>query len=124
MDVEPALIDADADRVTQVVTNLLTNALKFTPPGGRATVAVRTTTDPSGARRARLTVRDTGPGIPAEELPHVFQRFYRGADAERGSGTGIGLAVVAELVAAHGGAVHADSPPGGGALFTVTLPAL
>ncbi len=98
-----------------MVTNLLTNALKCTPSGGRVTMAVRTITDPPGACHGRLTARATAPGIPAEEPPHIFQRFHRSAGAERGTGAGIGLAVVAELVAAHGGAVHADSPPGGGA---------
>jgi two-component system sensor histidine kinase BaeS len=72
---------------------------------------------------ARLTVADTGPGIPAADLPHVFERFWRGIGAKTRSGAGIGLAVVAELAAAHGGTVTAASPPGSGAIFTVTLPA-
>lgn len=107
----------DATRLTQVVTNLLTNATKFTPPDGTVTVAVdRDETD------AVLTVTDTGPGIAADELPHVFERFWRGRAAGGRSGTGIGLAVVTALVQAHHGAVTATSPAGGGACFTVRLP--
>lgn len=112
-----APVSADEARITQIVTNLLTNAIKYTPPGGQVTV---TTTAAGDA--ARLTVADTGPGIPAADLPHVFERFWRGTGADGRSGTGIGLAVVAELAAAHGGTVTAASPPGGGAVFTVTLP--
>lgn len=112
----------DQGRLAQVVTNLLTNALKFTAPGGEVTVTTRTHAEARGASAARLVVADTGPGIPAAELPFVFQRFWRGSDADKHGGTGIGLAVVAELVAAHEGTVRADSPPGGGAVFTVSLP--
>lgn len=119
VDTEPAPVHADPDRVTQIITNLLTNAAKFTPPGGQVTLATR----PSGAT-ARLTVTDTGPGIPATDLPHVFERFWRGPTATGQAGTGIGLAVAAELAAAHGGTLTATSPPGGGARFTLTLPAV
>jgi two-component system sensor histidine kinase BaeS len=118
LDSEPAVVSADEARITQVTVNLLTNAVKYTPPGGQVTVTTRAE---DGA--ARLTVADTGPGIPAADLPHVFERFWRGAGAKTRSGAGIGLAVVAELAAAHGGTVTAASPPGSGAVFTVTLPA-
>lgn len=118
LDTAPAVAVADEARITQVATNLLTNAVKYTPPGGQVTVTTRAE---DGA--ARLTVADTGPGIPAADLPHVFERFWRGAGAKTRSGAGIGLAVVAELAAAHGGTVTAASPPGSGAIFTVTLPA-
>ena len=121
-DLESAPVQGDEDRLVQVVTNLLTNALKFTPPGGQVTVATGTRADGQGAKGAKLTVADTGPGIPSDELSLVFQRFWRGSGAEKRGGTGIGLAVVAELVAAHGGTVAAESPPSGGALFTVSLP--
>ena len=79
-----------------MITNLLTNALKFTPPGGRVTIS----TGPSGAE-AVLQVTDTGAGIPADDLPRIFDRFWRGQQAGQASGSGIGLAVAAELVQAH-----------------------
>ncbi|GBC87766.1 Signal transduction histidine-protein kinase BaeS [bacterium HR12] len=100
------------------MVNLLSNALRHTPGGGRITVRTGVRGD-----EAVLEVLDTGPGIAAEDLPHVFERFYRGRGAEAGPGSGIGLAVVAELVAAHGGAVEAANRPEGGAAFTVRLPA-
>ncbi|EWT05613.1 histidine kinase [Intrasporangium chromatireducens Q5-1] len=113
----PVFVDADATRLTQVITNLLTNAAKFTPVGGAVTVTV--------ARKdadALLVVADTGPGIPADELPHLFERFWRGRAAGPRAGSGIGLAIVHALVTAHGGTVTAESPSGGGARFTVRLP--
>lgn len=118
LDTAPAVVNADEARVAQIATNLLTNAVKYTPPGGEVTVTTR-----ADAGAARLTVADTGPGIPAADLPHVFERFWRGSGARSASGTGIGLAVVAELATAHGGSAAAASPPGAGAVFTVTLPA-
>lgn len=118
LDTEPAMVSADEARITQVAVNLLTNAVKYTRPGGQVSVTTR-----AGDGTPRLTVADTGPGIPEADLPHVFERFWRGAGVRARSGTGIGLAVVAELAAAHGGTVTAASPPGSGAVFTVTLPA-
>lgn len=114
-DLGPAPVEGDAERLRQVVVNLLSNALRHTPPGGRIDVRTRTQ-----GERAVLEVADTGPGIAPEDLPHVFERFYRGRGAEGGSG--IGLAVVAELVAAHGGDVEAGNRPEGGARLTVRLP--
>jgi two-component system, OmpR family, sensor histidine kinase BaeS len=112
-----APVVADERWMHQVVTNLLGNALKFTPAGGR--VAVRTAQDgPS----AVLTVTDTGVGIPADELPHVFERFWRGRAAAGTSGSGIGLAIAAELARAHGGTLTAASPPGQGTTLTLTVP--
>ncbi|MGE5830086.1 MAG: sensor histidine kinase [Micromonosporaceae bacterium] len=113
-------VHADAERMGQVLGNLLDNALRHTPPGGQVTVAV----DRDGAG-VRFTVTDTGEGIPAEHLPHVFERFYRADPArDRGhGGSGIGLAIVRAIVAEHGGRVTAASDgPGAGARFTVTLP--
>ncbi|MGE5763754.1 MAG: sensor histidine kinase [Mycobacterium leprae] len=112
------VVMADATRLIQVVTNLLTNAAKFTPAGGTVTVTVGN----DGAYGV-LTVADTGPGIAADELPHLFERFWRGHTAGSRSGTGIGLAVVHALVTAHRGTVTAASPSDGGARFTVRLPA-
>jgi two-component system sensor histidine kinase BaeS len=116
-DLAPALMEGDPTRLHQIVTNLLSNAVKFTPAGG--TVQVRVT----GTGTARLVVADTGPGIAADELPHVFDRFWRGRRAtEATDGTGIGLSIVGELVAAHGGDISVDSVPGQGTTVTVTFP--
>ena len=112
----PAGILGDPRRLHQVITNLLTNALKFTPAGGRVTIATG-----ADGTRAVLTVTDTGPGIPADELPRIFDRFWRGRQAGQTSGSGIGLAVAAELTRAHGGRLSATSPPGQGTRMTLVL---
>lgn len=118
-DLTSVRVDGDPTRLHQVVGNLLTNAAKFTPAGGRVAVTVA----PDDGT-ARLEVLDTGPGVPPEELPYVFERFWRGRAAAGTSGTGIGLAVVAELVHAHGGRVEAANQAKGrpGSRFTVSLP--
>ena len=108
---------ADERWLHQVVTNLLGNALKFTPAGGRVTVRTGQT-----GPDAVLTVTDTGVGIPADELPHVFERFWRGQASTGTSGSGIGLAIAAELARAHGGTLAAASQPGQGTTLTLTLP--
>ena len=109
---------ADPHWLHQAITNLLTNALKFTPVGGRVTISTR----PSGAD-AVLQVTDTGPGIPAGDLARIFDRFWRGQQAAQVSGSGIGLAVAAELAEAHGGRLTARSDgPGRGTEMTLTLP--
>jgi signal transduction histidine kinase len=117
------LVPVDRDRIGQVLTNLLDNARRHTPSGGRVTV---TAVLASGGRSVRVTVADAGEGISAEHLPHVFDRFYRvdrGRDRSHG-GSGIGLAIVKALVEEHGGTVTASSAgPGHGATFTITLPA-
>ena len=113
----PVPVFADARWMHQVVTNLLGNALKFTPAGG--TVTVRTRRD--GAN-AVLEVEDTGVGIPAAELPRVFDRFWRGQAGAHTSGSGIGLSVAAELVRAHGGTLTAASEPGKRTRLTLTMP--
>ncbi|HEX9122946.1 MAG TPA: HAMP domain-containing sensor histidine kinase [Actinomycetota bacterium] len=113
---EPVIAWVDRVRVGQVLSNLLSNALKFTPPGGLVRVELR-----RDEPWAVLRVSDSGPGIPADELPHVFDRFFRGRGS-RSSGSGIGLTVVSELVRAHGGEVEVSSDPGSGATFTVRLP--
>lgn len=113
----PAVVDGDEQRLHQVVTNLLTNAMKFTPPGGNVRLEV------GGADGvARLKVTDTGVGIHPEELPHIFERFWRGSQARVVAGSGVGLTVVAELVRAHQGDIVVESTPGHGTQFTVTLP--
>lgn len=125
-DVEPDLprIPADPERMAQVLGNLVDNALRHTPAGGRVTISARR--DPGRLRtHVTLAVADTGEGIAAEHLPHVFERFYR-ADTARdrtSGGSGIGLAITRALVEAHGGSVAARSAGvGAGATFTVTLP--
>ncbi|HEX4398168.1 MAG TPA: ATP-binding protein, partial [Trebonia sp.] len=121
---EPAPVLADERWMHQVVTNLLGNALKFTPAGG--TVTIRTGRGGPGALpgpAAVLEVTDTGVGIPADELPRIFDRFWRGqAAAAQTSGSGIGLAIAAELTLAHGGTLTADSQPGRGTTLTLSLP--
>jgi len=106
--------------MVQIATNLLTNALKFTPQGGR--VALQTEIAHRD-RAARLTVRDTGVGIPPEELPRVTERFFRGQHSQHmAAGSGIGLTIVSELVRAHHGHLSIASEPGEGTEVTVTLP--
>ncbi len=110
----------DRERFGQVITNLLDNAVKFTPSGGHVTVEAKRVNE-----HVRLTVRDTGPGIPPEALPHIFERFYKLDRARtRGEqrGTGIGLAIAKHLVQAHGGRIWAESRPGQGAVFIIELP--
>jgi signal transduction histidine kinase len=113
----------DPDRFGQVMTNLLGNALRHTPAGGQVNVTAVTL---DGGRSVTFTVADTGEGIPAEHLPHVFERFYRvdRARDRRHGGSGIGLAIVKALVEEHGGSVTAASDgPGQGSTLTITLPA-
>jgi two-component system, OmpR family, sensor histidine kinase BaeS len=110
-------IIADPRWLHQLTTNLLTNTIKFTPPGGRVTIRA----GPSGPD-AVLQVTDTGAGIPADELPRIFDRFWRGRQAAQTSGSGIGLAIAAELARAHGGRLTASSQPGQGTEMTLTLP--
>jgi len=111
---------ADPHWLHQVITNLLTNALKFTPAGGRVTISTG-----SSGTEAVLRVTDTGAGIPADDLPRIFDRFFRGQQAAQVSGSGIGLTVAAELVQAHGGRLTAASQtqgPGHGTELTLSLP--
>jgi signal transduction histidine kinase len=108
---------ADPRWLHQLITNLLTNALKFTPPGGQVTITTGT-----ADADAVLRVTDTGQGIPAEDLPRIFDRFFRGQQAAPISGSGIGLTVAAELVKAHGGRLAAASEVGHGTQLTLSLP--
>ncbi len=115
----PVLVKADPDRLRQVVHNLLTNALRFTPSGGDVTLSVQT----YGAT-ARVEVQDTGVGIAPEDLPHVFDRFYRAdrARARSSGGSGLGLTIVKSLVQLMGGEVGVESAPAQGSRFWFTLP--
>ncbi len=109
----------DPPRIGQVVANLVGNAVKFTPRGGTVRVQVSATAD-----GARIDVSDTGVGIDAAELPHIFERFYRGSRANeaRGSGSGLGLAIARSIVEMHGGAIEVESGAGAGSRFSVRLP--
>jgi heavy metal sensor kinase len=107
----------DPSRLRQLVTNLLDNAIRFTDPGGSVTLRV----DP-GKDHAMLVVRDTGPGIPPEHLPHVFERFYQADAARTSGGCGLGLSICRWIAKAHGGWVEAGNVEGRGAEFKVTLP--
>jgi signal transduction histidine kinase len=115
----PVRIRHDPPRIGQVVANLVGNAVKFTPRGGVVRVSVESTTD-----GARIDVVDTGVGIDPNELPHIFERFYRGSRANeaRGSGSGLGLAIVRSIVDIHGGTVTVESGANTGSRFTVRLP--
>jgi two-component system OmpR family sensor kinase len=116
---EPVIVDGDEGRLTQVIDNLIGNAIKHTPPGSPVTVAVA-----GGAGHAELTVADRGPGMTAEQAARVFERFYRtdGARTRASGGAGLGLAIAAALAAAHGGEITVDTAPGHGAAFCLRLP--
>ena len=110
-------VPADKDRVRQVITNLVHNAIKFTPAGGRITITSR-------ALEGSVVVHiaDTGIGIPREDLPRVFERFYKGDKARAGEGTGMGLAIAKHVVEAHGGTIWVRSEEGKGSTFAFSLP--
>lgn len=114
----------DGDRLMEVLSNLLDNALTYTPAGGSVIVAAEGVEGPTGEAEVEVTVTDTGPGIPAEELPRIFERFYRVDKARVGSrrSAGLGLAIVKEIVEAHSGRVWAESVVGLGTRFIVRLP--
>ncbi|HKB46341.1 MAG TPA: ATP-binding protein, partial [Ktedonobacterales bacterium] len=118
---EPTTVRADADRIDQVLANLLSNALKYSPQERPVTLTVR-----KEAANAVIAIRDEGSGIPQEALPHLFERFYRvpGVQVQSGSGVGLGLGlyITRELVERHGGQIRAESTPGFGTIFSVTLP--
>ena len=120
----PVPLDGDATALERVVTNLISNAVKFTPDGGSVTLTVDTTKDEFGAGSARLVVDDTGFGIPEHDLHQVFRRFFRSPDAtERAvQGTGLGLSIVQAIVEGHEGSVAVESTLGVGSTFTVLLP--
>ncbi|MFI5958180.1 ATP-binding protein [Cryptosporangium sp. NPDC051539] len=116
----PIAVPGDSTMLRTAVDNLLSNALLFTPPGGRINVRVTTETP----QAALVTITDTGVGIPAEELSRVFERFYRGAHAQRAEtpGAGLGLTVTEAIAAAHDGLVRLDSTPGVGTTVRLVLP--
>jgi signal transduction histidine kinase len=114
-------IRGDVGRLDQVLSNLVANAVRHTPPGGSITLEAEAIRGDG----ARICVRDTGEGIPADDLPYVFDRFWKG-DRSRtragGGGSGLGLAIARQLVNAHGGTICVESEPGKGTTFIVELP--
>jgi signal transduction histidine kinase len=113
---DDVVVLADRTRLEQVAANLIDNAVKYTPPGGRVEV-----TAGREAGQAVLSVSDTGPGIPADELPRIWDRLFRGDASRTERGLGLGLSLVRAIVEAHGGTVEVESLPGRGATFTVRL---
>lgn len=113
------MIPIDPMRIRQVIVNLVSNAVRYTPKDGQIEVALRKV-----GNELELTVTDTGPGISPEDLPHLFERFYRGdrARARASGGSGLGLAIAKQWVEAHGGRIWATNAPGGGARFIVHIP--
>jgi PAS domain S-box-containing protein len=117
----PILVEADPEKISHVVFNLVANAFNATPDGGRISCRVETVTD-----RLLLTVSDTGPGIPSEMRQRIFERFQQGMEdhGQARAGTGLGLAIVKEFIELHGGTVTAGEAPGSGAIFQIELPTL
>ena len=113
-ELEPFVVTGARGRLDRAVANLLDNAAKWSPPGATVDVALRD---------GEVTVRDRGPGIAPEDLPHVFDRFYRAAAARGRAGSGLGLAIVRQVADHHAGTVSAEAAPGGGALLRLALPA-
>jgi signal transduction histidine kinase len=120
-DIDQVLVCGDKDRLKQVLINLIGNAIKYTPPKGEVVVGIGKVES-----QARLTVRDTGPGIPPEDLPHVFERFYRGEKSRTrstdGKGFGLGLSIAYWIVRNHEGRIEVSSTEGQGTTFCVWLP--
>ena len=113
MELEPTIVSGVPARLERAIGNLVDNAVKYSPPGEPVTVRLRA---------GELTVRDHGPGISAEDMPYIFDRFYRGADARARPGSGLGLAIVRQVAAQQGGSVTAEPAPGGGTLMRLRLP--
>ncbi|MGA9534099.1 MAG: GAF domain-containing protein, partial [Anaerolineales bacterium] len=117
----PAMVWADEQLLSQVIANLMTNAMHYTPAGGQVAVSIERTADEGGAR---LGVQDTGLGIPAAEQPQLFTRFFRGSASRKmgNPGTGLGLAICFEIVQRHGGRISVESEEGVGSRFEIWLP--
>jgi two-component system, OmpR family, phosphate regulon sensor histidine kinase PhoR len=119
LDLAPELPDIQADGVSimHVLTNILDNAIKFTPAGGHITVGTKT-----AGGEVIVSVTDSGIGISPEDLSHIFERFYKADKSRAGKGTGLGLAIAKHTVLAHGGHIWAESQPGKGSVFSFNLP--
>src|SRR5581483_3602102 len=113
VDLHPVTVEGVPERLGRAINNLLDNAARHSPPGGTVEIIV----DAAGVR-----VRDHGPGIAEQDLPYVFDRFFRGANSRGKQGSGLGLAIVRQVAEQHHGSVTAENAPGGGALFWLRLP--
>jgi two-component system phosphate regulon sensor histidine kinase PhoR len=110
-------VQADRDRIRQTIINLVDNAVKFNRPGGSVRVATGRAPD-----SVLVSVSDNGTGIPREDLPHVFERFYKADKARTGGGSGLGLAIAKHTIQAHGGDIQVQSEEGQGSTFSFNLP--
>ncbi len=125
-EVAPLVVQGDGGRLKQLLLNLMDNAIKYTGPGGQVTLGLRPSAGPGGraGEHAEIFVRDTGAGIPPEQLPRIFERFYR-ADPVRSreaGGAGLGLCISRTIAEAHGGRIEVESAPGAGSTFRLLLP--
>jgi signal transduction histidine kinase len=121
-EIDQVMVNGDRDRLKQVFINLVSNAIKYTPQGGEVTLSLARV-----GENARLVVRDTGQGIPAEDLPHIFERFYRAEKSRsrsRVGGFGLGLSIANWIIDRHGGQIEVDSMEGKGTTFCIFLPIL
>ena len=119
-DIDQALVKGDRDRLKQVLLNLVGNAIQYTPPSGEVIMSLAKI-----GEQVRIVVRDTGPGIPEQDLPFIFERFYRAEKARtrsRSTGFGLGLSIAQWIVENHGGTVEVESKEGVGTTFAVWLP--
>lgn len=119
-EIDQAYVNGDRDRLKQVFINLVANAIQYTPPGGEVFLSLQTV-----AGQARVICRDTGPGIPAEDLPHIFERFYRAEKSRtrrETTGFGLGLSIANWIVERHGGRIEVNSQQGKGTTFAIWLP--
>jgi two-component system sensor histidine kinase MprB len=115
LDLQPSVLTGVPERLDRAINNLIDNAVKYSSPDGRVQVTLK---------GGELTVRDHGRGVSAQDLPHIFDRFYRGAEARGLPGSGLGLAIVRQVAEQHGGAVSVHSPPAGGTVVLMSLPAV
>jgi signal transduction histidine kinase len=119
-EIDQIMVIGDRDRLKQVLLNLVGNAIQYTPQGGQVNLALRKVAD-----KAQIIVTDTGPGIPSQDLPHIFERFYRGEKSRKRNkttGFGLGLSIAYWIVRGHGGTIEVNSAEGKGTTFCVWLP--
>jgi two-component system, OmpR family, sensor kinase len=120
-EIDQVLVSGDPDRLKQVLVNLVGNAIQYTPTGGDIVLSLS-----KSDNQAKLTISDTGPGIPAEDLPHVFERFYRGEKSRSrsldGKGFGLGLSIAYWIIKNHNGRIDVNSHEGRGTTFCIWLP--